>query len=74
MQFALSRKQCTPRYSHVGDMINVFGRQIVVPGYDDPRTEEACYLGLTCNLADGKICVAGDELLRTSAERRSVER
>lgn len=56
------------KYSHIGQMVNVFNNGMRVEGW------EGMYMGLTCNLTDGKVCVATDERLRKSAERRSVER
>ena len=56
-------------YSHHGEMVNVFNRGIVVEGYDNPEEGQPAYFGLICALANGRICVTGDERLRRAIEK-----
>ena len=61
---------CIPReYSHEKGMVNVFNRGISVEGYEDPEEGSASYFATTCDLTDGKLCVATDEILRRAIER-----
>lgn len=57
------------RYSHFEGMINVFDWGIRVPGWEAPSEGQPAYMGTTCWLAGGKICVATDETLRRSVEK-----
>lgn len=56
-------------YGHTLGMINVFSRDIRVEGFGSPREGVACYYGTTCDLTDGKVCVATDVRLRRAIER-----
>lgn len=57
-------------YSHSRGMVNVFERGIRVEGWENPEEGEASYFGSTCNLTNGKVCVATDERLRRAIEQR----
>jgi len=56
-------------YSHKQEVVNVFNRGIIVEGWNNPEQGQSMYLGATCNLAPGKICVVRDERLRRAIER-----
>ena len=56
-------------YSHTRGIVNVRRRGIIVKGWENPVDGEAGYFGTTCDLTDGKICVATDERLRKAIER-----
>ncbi len=58
-----------PTYSRTGNMVNIYNRGLKVEGYSDPEEGVSCYFGITCELANGKICVATDPTLRKSIER-----
>jgi len=56
-------------YGHTREYINVFCRGISVKGWENPPEGDATYYGTTCDLTDGKVCVATDETLRKAVER-----
>jgi hypothetical protein len=56
-------------YGHTGYLVNVFHADISFKGWENPSEGDAAYFGVTCDLAEGKICVATDEILRKVVER-----
>lgn len=62
--------QCIPNeYNHAQGIVNVFRMGIIVKGWENPEEGSPLYFAGTCDLTNGKICVATDEKLRRSVER-----